>query len=55
MEDKKPSDIEKAIAEFMAKMKPVTPEMMGEEDEFKLTIDTWGERGNIYRKILNVH
>ena len=28
MGDKEPSDIEKVIAEFMAKMKPVTPEML---------------------------
>jgi len=36
MEDKEPSDIEKAIAEFEAKLKPVTPEMMGEKLTFKI-------------------
>jgi len=36
MEDKEPSDIEKVIAEFVGKMKPVTPEMMGKNLTFKI-------------------
>ena len=36
MEDKEPSEIEKAIAEFEAKMKPVTPKMIEKILTFKI-------------------